>query len=76
MEGYAIRSNYAIFIFLLPLKQGPDGLPMPGCWQKVGWAEFFFPGAVRPWHTENPVTVILNNTLEPLRHLHVCSNAK
>lgn len=28
------------------LNQGPDGLPMPGCWQKVGFIEFFLKEAL------------------------------
>lgn len=31
---------------LFSLKQGPDGLPMPGCWQKVGTTELFLKEAL------------------------------
>lgn len=31
---------------LFSLKQGPDGLPMPGCWQKVGFTELFLKEAL------------------------------
>lgn len=39
-------SDLIVLFLLLFFKQGPDGLPMPGCWQKVrrehNWVKFYY----------------------------------
>lgn len=56
---------------LLSFKQGPDGLPMPGCWQKVRWVSV--PGL----HREQRITVCSltkRKSVELFQHRLLLSN--